>query len=133
MSRENVEIVRQATYAYNRGAFEEAIVWMDPEIEWDMSRVQVPDPGVYRGFDGLRIFHNSWDESWASLELEPQEFIAAGDQVVSVVRQLGRGRLSGAEVEQSFAQLWTLRDGKIVRMEMHPNREAALEAAGPRE
>jgi ketosteroid isomerase-like protein len=130
MSQENVEIVRQATDAYNRGAFEEAIVWMDPEIEWDMSRTEVPDPGVYRGFDGLRTFQSSWDESWASVELEPQEFIEAGDQVVSVVRQLGRGRLSGAEVEQRFAQLWTLRDGKIVRMEMHPTREAALKAAG---
>jgi ketosteroid isomerase-like protein len=130
MSQENVEIVRQATDAYNRGALEEAFVWMDPEVEWDMSGVDVPDPGVYRGFDGLRSFQDSWDESWAAQELEPQEFIEAGDKVVSVVRQLGRGRLSGAEVEQRFAQLWTLRDGKIVRMEMHPTRDAALKAAG---
>ena len=130
MSRENVEIVRRSTEAYNRGDLDEATSFMDPHIKWDMSRVPVPDPDVYRGFEGLRAFSESWEESWAALELEPQEFIDVGDQVVAVVRQAGRGRLSGAEVELSFAQLWTLRDGKIVRMEMYPNREAALEAAG---
>jgi uncharacterized protein len=133
MSQENVEIVRQAIDAYNREAFEEAIAWMDPEIEWDMSRVEVPDPEVYRGFDGLQTFHNVWKESWEWLELEPQDFIETGEQVVTLVRQIGRGRLSGAEVEQRFAQLWTLRDGKIVRMEMYPDKESALEAAGLRE
>jgi hypothetical protein len=71
MSEENVEIVRQATEAYNREAFEEAIAWMDPEIEWDMSRVQIPDPEVYRGFEELQTFHNVWKESWEWLELEP--------------------------------------------------------------
>jgi ketosteroid isomerase-like protein len=130
MSRENVEIVRRATEAYNRGDLEVASSFMDTGIEWDMSRVPVPDPAVYRGFEGLQAFSESWEESWAALDLEPQEFIDAGDQVVAVVRQVGRGRLSGVEVEQRFAQLWTLRDRKILRMEMYPNREAALEAAG---
>lgn len=129
MSRENVEIVRRSTEAYNRGDLEEASSFMDPGIEWDMSRVPVPDPGVYRGFDGLQAFSESWDESWEATDLQPEEFIEVGDQVVAVIRQVGRGRLSGADVEQRFAQLWTLRDGKIVRMEMHPNREAAVAAA----
>ena len=133
MSRENVELVRQTTDAYNRRDFEAAIKWMDPAIEWDMTRVQVPDPGVYRGLDGVRDFHNSWDESWDWLELEPEEFVDAGDRVVSVMRQAGEGKLSGAEVEQHFAQVWTLRDAKIVRMEMYPSRKAALEAVGLRE
>jgi ketosteroid isomerase-like protein len=129
MSSENVEIVRKATDAYRRGALEEGATWMDPEIVWDMSRLQVPDAAVYRGFDGLLKFFSLWQESWESLELEPLEFIEAGDQVVTVIRQSGRGRLSGAEVEHRFAQLWTLRDRKIVRMDMYPDREAALEAA----
>jgi uncharacterized protein len=129
MSSENVEIVRRATDAYRRGALDEGATWMDPAIVWDMSRLQVPDAAVYRGFDGLLTFFSLWQESWESLELEPLEFIDAGDQVVTVVRQSGRGRLSGAEVEHRFAQVWTLRDGKIVRMDMYPDREAALEAA----
>jgi ketosteroid isomerase-like protein len=130
MSQENIEIVRRTTEAYNRGDFDEAIAWMDPAIEWDMTRVDVPDPEVYRGFEGLMTFDSLWNESWEWLELEPKDFIEAGERVVSLVRQIGRGKLSGAQVEQRFAQLWTLRDGKIVRMEMHPDKESALEAAG---
>jgi ketosteroid isomerase-like protein len=133
MSQENVEVVRRATDAYNRGNLQEAASWIDPEIEWDMSRVEVPDPGVYRGLDGMQTFFSSWDESWGSSELEPQEFIDAGDHVVSVVRQVGRGRTSGVEVEQTIIQVWTLRGGKLVRMEMYPDRDAALEAVGLRE
>jgi ketosteroid isomerase-like protein len=129
VSRQNVEIVRQATDAYNRGDLEEALGWMHPEIEWDMSRVPVPDPGVFRGYAGLMAFHNSWEESFESMELEAEEYLEAGDQVISVVRHVGRGRLSEVEVEQTFAQLWTVRDGKIIRMEMHEDRDAALEAA----
>jgi ketosteroid isomerase-like protein len=127
---DNVEIVRRATAAYDRGAFEEAAGWMDPAIEWDMSRVPVPEPEVYRGLDGLAAFTEVWQESWAALDLDPEEFIDAGDRVVSVVRQAGRGRVSGVEVEQRFAQVWTLRDGRIVRMDMYPDRGAALKAVG---
>lgn len=132
MSRENVEIVRRATDAYDRRAFDEVIEWLDPGIEWDMTRVDLPDLDVYRGFDELLTFHEMWEESWEWVQLEPREFIDAGDHVISVVCQRGRGRLSGVEVEQSFGQVWTVRDGKIVRMEMHPTREAALEAVGLR-
>jgi len=49
--------------------------------------------------------------------------------VVAVIRQSGRGKLSGADVEHGFAQLWTLREGVIVRMAIHPDRETALAAA----
>jgi ketosteroid isomerase-like protein len=129
VSKENVEIVRQATDAYRRRAYAEAPNWMDPEIIWDMSNLEVPDAGVYRGFDELLEFMSSWEESWEGVDVEPIEFIEVGDQVVTVVHQFGRGKLSGAEVEQTFAQVWTLRGAKIVRMVMYPDREAALEAA----
>jgi ketosteroid isomerase-like protein len=126
---DNVEIVRTATEAYMRGAFGEASRWMDPEIEWDMTHVDVPDPEVYRGYEGLMDFERSWAESWETVAIEPLEYIDAGDRVISVLRQTGRGKLSGVEVEQHIVQLWTLRGGKIIRMEMCPSREAALEAA----
>jgi ketosteroid isomerase-like protein len=130
MSQENVEIIRRGTDAYNRRAFQEAVLYMDPEIEWDMSRVQVPEPGVYRGFDGLLTFLSSWDEGWEAHVIDPEEFIDAGDQVVLISRQLGRGKMSGIDVEQQLAQVWTLRDKKIVRMTAYPSKADALEAVG---
>jgi ketosteroid isomerase-like protein len=43
----------------------------------------------------------------------------------------GRGRASGIEVEaRSGAAVWTMREGKIVRVVWFPTRAEALEAAG---
>jgi len=42
---------------------------------------------------------------------------------------LPRGRASGVDVEHLIFQVWTLRDGRIVRAAMFCDEEAALEAA----
>ena len=42
-----------------------------------------------------------------------------------------RGRSNeGVLVEMSFAQVWTIRDGKQARMEMYSDRREALVAVG---
>jgi ketosteroid isomerase-like protein len=56
----------------------------------------------------------------------------AGDDVVAFVRMRARGKGSGIEVEARIAHLWTMRDGKGVRVRVL-ERDAALEAAGLRE
>ena len=62
----------------------------------------------------------------------PEEFIDAGDdQVLVFSREGGRGRGSGAEVmTQPTAHLWTIRNGRAVRMQSYWERTEALEAAG---
>jgi ketosteroid isomerase-like protein len=50
--------------------------------------------------------------------------------VVVLVRDHGRLRGSEAEVESISASVWTVRDGKIARIEFHTNRSGALKAAG---
>jgi ketosteroid isomerase-like protein len=42
----------------------------------------------------------------------------------------GSGRESGAPVEQSWTNALRVRDGKVVRIEFHADRETALEAVG---
>jgi ketosteroid isomerase-like protein len=53
-----------------------------------------------------------------------------GDKVVLLYRQFGRGRGSGVDVEECAGWVYTLRAGKIVRVEMHPDQATALRAAG---
>jgi ketosteroid isomerase-like protein len=62
--------------------------------------------------------------------LEPQEFLEAGDQVVVVARLVGRGKTSGVAVTRTWAYVWTLRNGKALRMVGHADRAEALESAG---
>jgi ketosteroid isomerase-like protein len=59
-----------------------------------------------------------------------------GDRVFVVATHHARGRRSGATVEQRIAYVYTVREGKVSRVEVWAGPEArvaALEAAGLRE
>jgi ketosteroid isomerase-like protein len=62
--------------------------------------------------------------------MDPVEVIQADeDRFVVVVRLWGQSKPSGIQVEQRFAMLYTIRDDKVFRLTVYPDREAALEAA----
>jgi uncharacterized protein len=130
MSQENVELVRRMLDVYNERSFADNVELIDPAIVWDLSRVELPDGAVYTGRLELTGFVETWEEGFESEHVEAQEILDAGDRVVVFVRHRGRGRLSGIEVDQTFAMVWTMRDGRAVRMDMYPTREEALEAVG---
>ena len=50
--------------------------------------------------------------------------------VVVLIRDLGRHPGSEAEVELLAGSLWTVRAGKITRVELYANREDLFEASG---
>jgi ketosteroid isomerase-like protein len=50
-----------------------------------------------------------------------------------IVRQHGRAKTTGMPVDMTFTQVFTVRHGKQVRMQMYADPSEALEAAGLRE
>jgi ketosteroid isomerase-like protein len=58
------------------------------------------------------------------------ELIDGGEQVVSVTTGHGRGRASGTNVQMTFYLVWTLCDGRVVRLVWFRTRDEALKAAG---
>jgi ketosteroid isomerase-like protein len=136
MSQENVEIVRRVYDAAARRDSATVLALYDPEVELDNTRLQIVGGagGVYHGHEGLRSFFREWHEAWENIEYDFDELIDAGDErVISVVTRHARGRASGAEVERAVALVWTLREGKVVRVVWFLTREDALEAAGLQE
>jgi ketosteroid isomerase-like protein len=69
-------------------------------------------------------------EMFEEYEIEPVEFLKAEEHVLAVLRQRGRGRTSGAEVEGEIVHLWTIRDGKVADLRAFSSREDALEHLG---
>ena len=131
MSQGSVETVRRV-YEAAAGRNAEAIFDLyDPEVELDATRLGVSDLDVYHGHEGLRRLFGEFSEVFGEIEFSYDELIDAGEQVVSVVKRHARGRTSGAEVERPFALVWTVRDGKVVRVVWFLTRDDALEAAGP--
>jgi ketosteroid isomerase-like protein len=135
MSRESVEIVRALAESFARRDHDRAFDFYDPDIEWDASRM--PDvifdvAGVYHGHDGVRTFWRRWLSAWSDLEFEIQDVRDGGDDVVLLIRdqrQWGRQSRIATEIPP-YGQVYTFRDGKIVRWRCFPDQESALEAAG---
>jgi ketosteroid isomerase-like protein len=132
MSRENVELVRKAWKAWERRDMEALFAFYDPSIVWDQTHYGPVEPsGVFHGHDGIRRFFREWFSPFESYHAHPEEFIDAGDAVVVRVRQGGRGKQSGVEVDMApYWQVYRLRNGLAVRIEVYIDQAQALEAVG---
>jgi ketosteroid isomerase-like protein len=130
MSQENLEIVgRGFAHFQATGDFLDELV--DPDFVWDMSKFRGwPEQQTYEGLDGARQFMRDWLEAWDDWELEVEAFHDAGDQVVAIIRQRGRAKSTGLEVDMHLAQVFTVRDGLQLRMEMYADPAEALAAVG---
>ena len=121
MSQANVEIVR----SFLAADVDEALRYADPGIVWNPIE-ELPS----RGHDAVRASLAHWKADWDDYEVMPQELVDMGDRVLATVRLRGRGRGSGVEIDARFYDVYTLRDGRIVRMDQFTERSEALEAAG---
>ena len=134
MSADHVETVRRVYEAVARRDTAAVLALYDADVEWDSRGTPVGeltgDREVYRGHEGLRRWFREWYEAWESLDDHCEELIDAGDQVVSVSTMRARGRASGLDVERRAAGVWTVRNGRVVRVVWFPSRQEALEAAG---
>jgi ketosteroid isomerase-like protein len=128
MSQQNVEIVRSCCEAFDLGEYELALEAFAPDIEYDLTHF--PDGRVYRGHDGVREAFRIWMGTWENYRQERDEPIGAGAEVVVPTRASGRGKGSGIELERRTFGVWTMRDGKAVRIRFYPTLSEALEAVG---
>ena len=127
MSRENVEIARRLTTSADTffRAFDEFIVCDARGHFFDFEDVAV---GRKAAVDAFR----RWWGTFIDYYLET-EYIDAGQSVVVSIYERGTGKGSGLPIERRHVQVWTFREGLIVRIDFYPDREAALEAVGLRE
>jgi ketosteroid isomerase-like protein len=133
MSQENVEAVRRAFDAFDRGDIEAVLEELDPEVEWHpLFQVLLGgEAAVYGGHEGFREFQRETNEAFAEqLQVELSELRDLGEQVIAIGRVRGRGRESGAQTETSVVWLIEARNGKAIRVHEYLDPKDALEAAG---
>ena len=129
MSADRVELVRQGYEAWNQGDRSWVLEHMAPDIEW-ITPPEDPDPGVYRGYEGVEQFWAQWRAAVGQLSFEPEELVAVGDHVVVTARRSGRGEHSGLEVSDRVIQVFTFEEDKCVRVHEYYDRDAALRELG---
>ena len=139
MSRENVDLVQRlhsdvdiAHVIRNDDVWAAAVEavggFYHPDVE--SVRVGLPDGKTYTGLDGLRDVWLEWLAPWTTYRMEPEDVIDLGDTVLLLAHVFGRLGGSQAEVENTVASVWTVRDGKIARVEFYVDRTEALKAVG---
>jgi ketosteroid isomerase-like protein len=129
-----LEVVRTAWEAWERGDTRALFDFYDPAVEWDMTESLVPDMGVFRGHEGVRTFFREWMAPFDEYYAHAEDFNLGSEGVLVRMRQGGRGKESRVDVEMPpLWQLYRLRDGRAVRVEIYRDEERAREAAGLRE
>ena len=129
MSEKNVETVRQVYEGVN-GHMEVPRALFDPEYEFDNTELW-PDIVDVLGFDDAQEAMREYWQTFEAYRVEIEEVIYADEgRVVNIVRDGGRMRGTDTEVWNRFFHVWTLRDGRIVRLSVHTDRNRSLEVAG---
>jgi ketosteroid isomerase-like protein len=130
MSQKNVEIVRRSWEMWERG---DLTGWLDLISDDLVTRRVGLDNATFRGKEGFLEQASEWSEGFAEWSVAAEEFIDAGDQVVVRNQQTARGDSSGVPIEMDFWFVYTVSQGKIVRVDMFVNEREALKAVGLRE
>ena len=93
-----------------------------------------PDGGEYHGLAGLAQAWRDFLSAWEDFRIEGERVVAGHPGVYVLLLQLrGRGKGSGLQIDAEVANLVHVRHGRIDRLEMFWDRDAALSAAGARE
>jgi ketosteroid isomerase-like protein len=141
MSRKNVELVLglyQAPDVDYVPLFRDESLWtglaetVAPFVHTDFECVwyQFGSEKRYVGLDGLRAFMLDWTAPWVTYRVETEEAIDLGERVLLLNHDCGRREGSTQEVRGRLGAVWTIRDGKIARLDAYTTRIEALEAVG---
>jgi ketosteroid isomerase-like protein len=128
-AEENVALVKHSFEALAEGGVEAILPLIDEQFEVTTPAHLASEPDTYRGHEGVRRWFDTFYEAMDDVRLVPGEVRPVGEQVAVDTQIVARGRTTGLELTQDAAMLWTLRDGKAVRVDVFATVEEAIAAA----
>jgi ketosteroid isomerase-like protein len=84
---------------------------------------------THRGPEALLEWMDEGDDVFDDFVVELVEIEEVGGNVVVSMRQRGRGKASGADVVLPFTHVWTVRDGRAVRVQSFTDHDEAMQYA----
>jgi ketosteroid isomerase-like protein len=110
MSADNVQVLRGAYAAFARQDMPSVLAAFDEDISWSTPD-SLPFGGTVRGHAGVMEFFGSLAGQFASLSVEPEEFIDGGDTVVVIARDRSTTH-GGTAIETQAAHVWRMGGGR---------------------
>jgi ketosteroid isomerase-like protein len=131
MSEENIDILRRWFEATNRRDFAAVLDAYAEDVVLVVDESVLPtNGGTFCGREDVGDWFADWFRSFAEYQFDIEEALSVDERVFMVVHHHGRGRASGVALDWSLAYAFTIRGGKIARMELYPSRAEALAAVG---
>jgi ketosteroid isomerase-like protein len=130
MARSNVEIIKEAHERLAAEGEDAMLEYIHPEFVGVAPPELSVEPQTYRGPAGFKRWFDSFHDAVDEVRIEPEEFIEAGELVVTPSRIVIRGHESGIEVAQKVTWVWSLRDGLAIRVDAYVDKETALRTLG---
>lgn len=128
-----IEAVESVIGAWNRADSRAMTAQASPDYEFDLRRSDIPGESVcHQGPDALIAFSDRWRELLGPTQivLEEAEELPDG-RLFILIRQVGTGTQSGADVEAHHVHLHTFDEGgKVMRTEVFTDRSKGWAAAG---
>jgi ketosteroid isomerase-like protein len=129
MESENVANMRSGYEAFARGDLRTVERFIDPSFEIE-DRV-LPEGGPSeRGVAALVANTARLREVFGEASWEPQEIVDLGDQILVRVHFTGTGATTELPMDADVGNLFTLRDGRAVKLDVYRSWAEARAAAG---
>jgi ketosteroid isomerase-like protein len=130
MSRETVDVVRRMCEAFIAGDVGDALDILHVDVIWHGTIGGLEEGRTAHGHDEVIEGFVESLRDWERHSLEVEDYLDAGDRVVVLWHEAGRGKASGVEVETRTAVVYTVRDGEVVEVQGYMDRRQALDAVG---
>jgi ketosteroid isomerase-like protein len=111
MSEENLAVVREIYRAFADHRF--PAEYLAEEFAWETHPDQ-PGAGTYRGHEAVRAYFRDWVGGWHDVKSNVERLIDREDQVVALIHGSYRLSTQGLPIEDHYAHVWTLHEGKAV-------------------
>ena len=124
----NVEVVKRIYQAFSEGDMETVSQLLSPSVEWIESE-GIPYGGVFRGYAAILegVFGKIGAE-WTDFTAHVDEFIDAGDIVITLGVDSGTYKATGKRMSAPTASVWTLKEGKVIKFRQYIDTLAVVNA-----
>ena len=128
--QENLRVTQEGYAAFGRGDIPALLNTYTEDVEY-----VIPGPpdiityaGTYRGAEQVAQFFSLLNDAIDYELFEPREFVAQGNKVVVLGYARGRVKITDHRVEERWAHVLTLREGKVMRFEAYSDTAATVAA-----
>ncbi|HKP17337.1 MAG TPA: nuclear transport factor 2 family protein [Gaiellaceae bacterium] len=127
----NVDLVRKTYEAFARGDIDTVLAGFAEDIEWIEPAGYFAGAGGVRGRAAVAEVFGEYPKFWSELSVTPDRFLEAGDEWVIVTGdQRGIARETGNEYRGRVCNVWQIRDGQAVRLEVFTDTGLMWKAFG---